>query len=437
MEKLPSVVIVGRPNVGKSTLFNRLTGKRRAIVGNEPGITRDRIYGTAEWLGKTFEVVDTGGMVVGESAEIPARILEQAQVALQQADQVVMVVDGRSELTAADQELAQLLRRTGKPLLLAVNKTDSPTLLSAAQAFYALGISRLFAISAEHGLGVDELLDELTASFAASEAASTRRAELNVAILGHPNVGKSTLLNQMAKSERAIVSDIPGTTRDAVDTLIERDGALYRLVDTAGIRRKGKTNQMAETLSVVMARRHIRLCDIALLLVDALEGFTALDATIGGYAHQGGKAVIVLVNKWDLVKERRAAAEKLLEQTSLKLKFLEYAPKLFISARTGQGMLRVFQVIREVAESRRQRIPTAELNRFLRTARVERVPLPASRQMKIYYMTQAGVSPPTFILFTDKKGPLHFSLERFLINQLRRKYGFKGTPIVIQQRLHH
>jgi len=437
MEKLPSVVIVGRPNVGKSTLFNRLTGKRRAIVGNEPGITRDRIYGTAEWLGKTFEVVDTGGMLVGESAEIPARILEQAQVALQQADQVVMVVDGRSELTAADQELAQLLRRTGKPLILAVNKTDSPTLLSAAQAFYALGISRLFAISAEHGLGVDELLDELTASFAASEAASTRREEINVAIIGHPNVGKSTLLNQMAKSERAIVSDIPGTTRDAVDTLIERDGALYRLVDTAGIRRKGKTNQMAETLSVVMARRHIRLCDIALLLVDALEGFTALDATIGGYAHQGGKAVIVLVNKWDLVKERRAAAEKLLEQTSLKLKFLEYAPKLFISARTGQGMLRVFQVIREVAESRRQRIPTAELNRFLRTARVERVPLPASRQMKIYYMTQAGVSPPTFILFTDKKGPLHFSLERFLINQLRRKYGFKGTPIVIQQRLHH
>ncbi|MBI4463992.1 MAG: ribosome biogenesis GTPase Der [Acidobacteria bacterium] len=437
MERLPSVVIVGRPNVGKSTLFNRLAGQRRAIVGNEPGITRDRLYGTAEWLGKTFEVVDTGGMLVGEGAEIPALILEQAHIAIQQADQVLLVVDGRSEITAADQELAQLLRRTGKPLMLAVNKMDSPSLWPAAQAFYALGISRLFPISAEHGLGLDEMLEEITAALPTAASISPRGEEIQVALIGHPNVGKSTLLNQMANCERAIVSETPGTTRDAVDTLVERDGVLYRLVDTAGIRRKGKTHEMAETLSVVMARRHIRLCDIALLLVDALEGITALDATIGGYAHQSGKSVIVLVNKWDLVKDQKAAAQRFADQASLKLKFLNYAPKLFVSAKSGQGIQRLFREIQQVASSRCQRIPTAELNRFLRLAKLERVPLPAARRMKIYYLTQAAVSPPTFILFTDRKGPLHYSLERFLINQLRRKYGFKGTPIVIQQRLHH
>ena len=437
MQQLPTVVIVGRPNVGKSMLFNRLTGLRRAIVTDEPGITRDRIQGEAEWMGKRFEVVDTGGLVVGESAEIPTKILEQARVAIEQAEQVIMVVDGRSELTASDRELAQLLRRTGKPLVLAVNKTDSVTLVARAQAFYELGISRLIPVSAEHGLGVDDLLDEITAAFPSSPEAEERREEINIAIIGRPNVGKSTLLNRLAQAERAIVSETPGTTRDAVDTLVEQDGVLYRLVDTAGIRRKGKTELLAEKLSVVMARRHIRLCDIALLLIDSLEGITALDATIGGYAHQSGKSVMVLFNKWDQVSERRAAAKALQEETDRRLKFLDYAPKLFISAKSGLGMSKLFLAIRDVAAARRLRIPTAELNRFLHSVDLERGTTPASRRPKIYYLTQASASPPCFILFADKARPLHFSFERFLINQLRRKFGFVGTPILLKVRAHH
>ena len=436
MEQLPTVVIVGRPNVGKSTLFNRITGQRRAIVTDEPGITRDRIYGRAEWLGKHFEMVDTGGMVVGEPAEIPTRIMEQAKVALEQAAQVVMVVDGRSELTASDYELAQLLRRTGKPLALAVNKMDTLALLPRAEEFYGLGISRLFPVSAEHGLGVDDLLDEITAGFPLTdqEKEPERRQEIHVAIIGRPNVGKSTLLNRMARSERAIVSEIPGTTRDAVDTLVEQNGISYRLVDTAGIRRKGKTKLLAEKLSVIMARRHIRMCDVALVLMDGSEGITALDATIGGYAHQSGKSVIVLINKWDQVKERRAAAQATLDEAARKLKFLDYAPKLFVSAKTGLGMGKIFSEIREVAEAHRHRVPTAELNRFLHTIDLRGGTSPAHLRPKIYYITQAAASPPSFVLFTDKVRRLHFSYERFLINQLRKQFGFKGTPILLKLR---
>jgi GTP-binding protein len=437
MSILPIVAIVGRPNVGKSTLFNRITRSRRAIVGDEPGITRDRIYGQAEWLGKRFEVVDTGGMLVGESAEVPAKILEQARVAIDQAAQVVLVVDGRSELTSADMELAQLLRVSGKPLVLAVNKIDTEGVLPAVSDFYRLGIPRVVPISAEHGRGVDDLLDAVTMDFAEDSEDSERTEEVAVAIIGRPNVGKSTLLNRLTGDERAIVSETPGTTRDAVDTLVTRDGRRYRLIDTAGIRRKGKTRLMAEKLSVVMARRHIRLSDIALLLLDGTEGITALDATIGGYAHEAAKSVIILINKWDLVKDRRTAARELIEEARRKLKFLEYAPRLFISAKSGQGMAKVFPEIRKVAESRSLRIPTAELNRFLHSIDVDRASSPASKRPKIYYMTQAAASPPRFVLFTDKRTRLHFSFERFLINQLRREFGFAGTPIVLQTRLHH
>jgi len=437
MPPLPTIVIVGRPNVGKSTLFNRLTGGRRAIVGNEPGITRDRIYGQAEWLGKQFEMVDTGGMVVGEEAEIPARILEQAEVAIRQAAAVVMVVDGRSEITSSDKELAQMLRRTGRPLLLAVNKMDSPAVLARAGEFFSLGISRLFPVSAEHGLGLDDLLDELTAALPAAVSQDEKPQEITVAIIGRPNVGKSTLLNRLASAERAIVSEMPGTTRDAVDTLVERDGARYRLVDTAGIRRKGKTRLMAEKLSVVMARRHIRLCDIALVVMDAAEGITALDATIAGYAHRDGKSIIVLVNKWDQVKDRKLAAAELTEQARRKLKFLDYAPRLFVSAKTGLGTQKIFAEIREVAAARSSRISTGELNRFLRSVDLERASSPAHLRPKIFYITQAAAPPPTFVLFADKDRRLHFAFERFLINQLRRQYGFRGTPIILKQRPHH
>ncbi|MGH9785591.1 MAG: ribosome biogenesis GTPase Der [Terriglobia bacterium] len=437
MEPLPIVAIVGRPNVGKSALFNRLTGLRRAIVTDEPGITRDRIYGEAEWMGKRFEVADTGGVAGGEVEEIPTRIVEQAKVAIEQAAHLVLVVDGRAELTASDYELAQLLRRTGKPLALAVNKMDSTTLFPRAEEFYKLGISRLFPISAEHGLGVDDLLEEVTARLPerAEEADERRRPdEINVAIIGRPNVGKSTLLNRLAQAERAIVSEIPGTTRDAVDTLVEQNGVSYRLVDTAGIRRKGKTKLVAEKLSVVMARRHIRLCDVALLLIDAPEGVTTPDATIGGYAHEAGKSVIVLFNKWDQMPDRRAAAAEMLDEAAQKLKFLDFAPRLFISAKSGLGMGSVFPEIRSVMEARRFRVPTAELNRFLHALDLKGGTSPAHRRPKLYYMTQAATSPPSFVLFTDKVSRLHFSYERFLVNQLRKQFGFQGTPILLKLR---
>ena len=438
MENLPIVVIVGRPNVGKSTLFNRITGRRRAIVTNEPGITRDRIYGEAEWMGKVFDVADTGGVAGGESEEVPSRIVEQANVAIEQAAEIVLVVDGRTELTSSDFELAQLLRRTGKPLALAVNKIDTAALIAHAEDFYKLGISRLFPVSSEHGLGVDDLLDAVTSAFpASSDAAKAERSdEINVAIIGRPNVGKSTLLNWLAQAERAIVSEIPGTTRDAVDTLVEQDGIRYRLVDTAGIRRKGKTQLIAEKLSVVMSRRHIRLCDVAILLLDAVEGVTALDATIGGYAHESGKSVIVVFNKWDQIQDRRAFRQTMLDDAARKLKYLEYASRLFLSAKTGWGTAKVFPEVQEVVASRRTRIPTAELNRFLHTLELKGGTSPAHRKPKIYYMTQASASPPSFVLFTDKVRRLHFSYERFLVNQIRKQFGFKGTPIHLKLRPH-
>ena len=393
MNKIPSVVIVGRPNVGKSTLFNKMTGLRRSIVTDEPGITRDRIYGEAEWRGKRFEVVDTGGMVVGEPAELPARIVDQAEVALRDADQIILVVDGRSELTASDRELAQLLWRKGKPLVLAVNKTDKHTLIDKAQSFYELGISRLIPVSAEHALGIDELLEEITKDFPEAEE-QTKQKEINVAIIGRPNVGKSTLLNRLAQAERSIVSEIAGTTRDAVDTLVEHEGTRYRLVDTAGIRRKGKTELVAEKLSVVMARRHIRLCDVALLIVDGAQGITAADATIAGYAHEAGKSVIIVFNKWDEVEQKREKAKEMGLEADRRMKYLDYAPRIFISAKTGLGIGKLFTMMRAVSTARQMRIPTGELNRFLHSIDLQRATTPIRSRPKIYYMTQAAASPP-------------------------------------------
>ncbi len=469
----PIIVIVGRPNVGKSTLFNRITGKRRAIVGDEPGITRDRIYGTAEYFGKRFQLVDTGGMLVGDDAEIPMRIMEQARVAIAEAIQVIMVVDGRGEVTAADEELAQLLWRTGKPVALAVNKMDAPSTFARAGDFYRLGFEKVFPISAEHTHGVDDLLDWVTQQVPVSEAVLKREAaaqlddesdeevdkaaqaaaatelyklrdaqrEIGVAIIGRPNVGKSTLLNALAGGYRSIVSEVPGTTRDAVDTLIEQTDkgqtTRFRLIDTAGIRRKGKTHLMAEKLSVVMARRHIRLCDVALLVIDSTEGITASDATIAGYAYEEGKSLILLLNKWDCVKKTHEQTEKMLEDARWKLKFLEFAPRIFISGKTGLGIPKILPEVRAAYAGRRLRITTGELNKFLKTVDIGRATSPGSRRPKIYYMTQSSAAPPTFVVFSDRKEKLHFSFERFLINQLRHKYGFHATPIVIQTRKNH
>ncbi len=497
-EKLPSVVIVGRPNVGKSTIFNRLTASRRSIVTNEPGITRDRIYGTATWQEHSFEVVDTGGIVPDDKAAIPREILRQAQVAIEGASQLLLVVDVRAGLTPLDAELARLLRRTGKPLAILANKVDTQMQESLAAPFYELS-NDVFPVSAEHGYGFDNLLEAITARLGdagpvqeGAAAPEKQGKQVNVAIIGRPNVGKSTMLNRLSGVDRAIVSDIPGTTRDAVDTVVERGGRTYRFVDTAGIRRKGKTNLVAEKMSVMMARRHLEQADVALLIVDASLGVTAGDANIAGYAEESGRSVIIVMNKWDLALE--AAAEKAARelehqgpkphvvesssrQTALhasgrakkghnrkhtsvvrkkavtgrvdplqlvedyekivrtRFKFLDYAPIVFVSAKTGERTEKLFDLIDRLADARRRRISTGELNRWVAEVDLDRGTSPAARRVKIYYVTQAGTSPPTFILFTNQSKRLHFSYERFLENLLRKSFDFIGTPIRFLQRL--
>jgi GTPase len=483
-QKLPSLVIVGRPNVGKSTLFNRLTGTRRAIVTDESGITRDRIYGRADWRGRALEIVDTGGIVPDDKALIPQEIFRQAHVAIKKAALLVLVVDAHAGVTPLDEELARLLRGTGKPFVVAANKVDAPTQESNAAVFHALG-APVFPVTAEHGTGVDDLLDAALAEVDANrtdhllqpgtepaasgvEAQEEEKGIVEVAIIGRPNVGKSTLLNRLAGEERSIVSPIPGTTMDSVDTEVSCRGRTYRFVDTAGIRRKGKTVLVAEKLSVVMARRGLERADVALLVVDGEQGVTQGDATIAMYAEQSGRSVIIVVNKWDLaVDAAREAAQReartakgrakraandpahhhgdidkgllLLEYERLiraKLKFLSYAPVVFLSAKTGERADRLYSLIDQVADARRKRIPTPELNRWLKEdVDLGRATTPKARPVRIYYMTQAKTAPPTFLLFTNQKQPLHFSFERFLENQLREKFAFIGTPVRFVQRL--
>jgi GTPase len=427
-DAIPTVVIVGRPNVGKSTLFNRITGQRRAIVGDEPGITRDRIHGSAEHDGRRFELIDTGGIVVQDQEYIPSQILRQAEVALNQAAHIIFLVDGRNEITGSDRDLAGMLLRLGKPVSIAVNKIDTAKQQDLIHGFYELGIPDVFPVSAEHGTGVDSLLDHVTASFGAETPAEEERPTgIKVAIIGRPNVGKSTLLNALTGQERAIVSPIAGTTRDAVDETVVRDGVEFIFVDTAGIRRKGKTHDMAEKLSVVMARRSIRMAHVVLLVLDAGEGVVGLDTTIAGYAHEGGRAVIIVVNKWDEVRGPEAPKQSEFEREIRdQFKFLDYAPVVFISAKSGRGVEKLFPRIRQVYDAASARISTGELNRFVEQLRFE--------ERKIYYITQHSIRPPAFAVFTDRGGPLHFSHERYLINQLRRRFGFQGTPILVQTR---
>lgn len=490
---LPLVAICGRPNVGKSTLFNRLTGSRRSIVGDEPGITRDRIYGQFDWLARAARLVDTGGVVPDDEDLIPAEIFRQAQAGIEEADAIVMVVDGRTELASSDLELARLLIRTGKPAFLAVNKIDTAAMQPQVEEFRRLGFREMVPISAEHGNGIGDLLDlvfealpepeEVVAAPEAmltegdefdedatgpdfSEPAGARAVEADaparrlrshgeydetetrIAIIGRPNVGKSTLLNALTGTSRAIVSPIAGTTRDAVDEVVTRDDHRFRFVDTAGIRRKGKTKLMAEKLSVIMARKHLEAADIALLVIDATEGVHALDANIGGYAHESGRSVIIVVNKWDLLIEQAAqkAKENPLsppakpdqklyeEQVRDRLKYLDYAPLVFLSAAKGSGIDGLYKKIELVARERRKRVTTGQMNRFLAQIDFQKASVPMNRRVKIYYMTQAAVAPPTFVLFTDRDVPLHFSFERFLANQIRETFRFIGTPIWFKTR---
>ncbi len=447
---LPILAILGRPNVGKSTLFNRLTRSRRAIVGDEPGITRDRLYGEAEWRGRRFLLADTGGILPASDEPLPRAVLEQARRALEPARAVLLVVDGRAELSAADLQLAEWLRRTGKPLLLLVNKLDDLRQEQNLGDYYRLGIQPIFAVSAEQGRGLDEVLDALVEAgrlapgpaadaAAAAEAAPPSAEEeedapLAIAIIGRPNVGKSTLLNRLLGEERSIVTPIPGTTRDTVDAELERQGRRYRLLDTAGIRRKGKTRLLAEKLSVVMARRYLRQADVALLVMDMAEGVTALDATIAGYAVESGSSCILVGNKSDLARQAGKTRVAFERQVRSRCKFLAYAPLVTLSAAEGKGLPALWRALDEVAGARRRRIPTAELNRFFSTLDFQRASAPAGRKLKIYYLSQVGVAPPTFLLFASRAQPLHFSYQRFLENQLRRAFGFAGTPLRIRVR---
>jgi GTP-binding protein len=475
---MPLVAIVGRPNVGKSTLFNRLTKSRRSIVGDEPGITRDRIYGEYEWLGRNFRVVDTGGIVPDDPELIPTEIYNQAKVALEEADALILVIDARTELASPDYDLVKMLIRGGKPVFLAVNKVEGDAMAAEAENFRRLGLRNLYAISSEHGLGIGDLLDAISEvlpeppkaeaveeleAITAAEVAETgddepdeidadeegteddrplhrthgefEQHETSVAIIGRPNVGKSTLLNALTGTSRAIVSPIAGTTRDAVDEVVEFEGTQFRFIDTAGIRRKGKTHDMAEKLSVIMARRHLEAADVALLVIDATEGVTGADATIGGYAHESGRSVIILVNKWDAVTTNRtdgkppADREVYEQQLRRTLKYLHYAPVIFLSALEKTGLGRVLNETKFIAEERRKRVSTGQMNRFLDKIDFQRAPVPMAKRLRIFYMTQAAVAPPTFILFTDRDIQLHFSFERFLENQIREAFGFRGTPI--------
>ncbi len=449
----PVIALVGRPNVGKSTLFNRLIGARTAIVEDLPGTTRDRIYGETEWIGISFIVIDTGGLEAQKTAEFRAtrsgvaplaqdsarfvtEITNQAQIALDEADAIVFVVDGKDGLTAADEDLAEFLQQTTKPIILAVNKTESEERQLNAAEFWALGLGEPVAVSAFHGIGVGDLLDLVVAELSASPLTDEEEDDaVAIALVGRPNVGKSSLLNTLIGQDRAIVSEIAGTTRDPIDTDLIFHSQKITLIDTAGIRRRGRVEPGIEKYSVVRSMRSIDRADVALLLIDGSEGVTAQDAHIAGYVLEAYKSVVVLVNKWDVVAKDSQTMVEYTRDVRAELQFLDYVPVLFISALTKQRVQKVLPTALAVAAERHHRIPTAELNGIIQDA-YHRSP-PATKQLRplrIYYATQASIEPPTFVLFVNDPELAHFSYLRYLENQLRRQYPFVGTPIRIRLR---
>ncbi len=447
----PLVAIVGRPNVGKSTFFNRMIGQHLAIVEDLPGTTRDRIYGDAEWNGREFTLIDTGGLELGSEDNIMSRVRAQAQLAIEEADVIVFLVDAKSGITAADQEIADMLRRTKKPVILGVNKADNAQLRAEAVDFYQLGMDDLITLSSRQGTGTGDLLDAITAALPPPQETSAEELALpKFAIVGRPNVGKSSLLNAILGQDRAIVSDIPGTTRDAIDTRVQHRGTEIILVDTAGVRRRGKIDPGIEKYSVLRATRAIERCDVALLVIDATDGVTAQDTHIAGIIHENAKGVVVIINKWDLIRERRAAfaaaeedptlptpkgelpkeADDYREQVRDELKFIPYAPIVFSSAKTRYHVESVLDKALEIAQIREQRVPTARLNEVVREAVLRHPPAPIKgRQLKIYYVTQPEVNPPTFVFFVNEAELVHFGYERYLENQLRHEFAFPGTAI--------
>lgn len=434
----PIVAIVGRPNVGKSQLFNRMAGKRLSIVEDTPGITRDRLYADAEWRGRVFQVVDTGGIEPSTDNEILKFMRMQAEMAIQAADVIVLMTDLRSGITATDEEVATMLRRSRKPVVLAVNKCDTPGAEPPEfYEFYNLGLGDPFGISALHGYGTGDLLDACFEHFPDEEEGEEDSQCIKVAVIGKPNVGKSSLINQILGENRVIVSNMAGTTRDSVDSLFENDKGKYLLIDTAGIRKRAKVDERVEKFSVMRSLMAIERSDVCVIMIDATEGVTEQDTKVAGEAHDAGKACIIVVNKWDLIEKDGKTMEQYTRRVREGLAYMPYAPVLFLSAMTGQRVPKLFDTINMVYEQNGRRIPTGQLNSLLAEA-IARVqpPTDKGRRLKIYYMTQSGVRPPTFVCFCNDARLFHFSYQRYLENQIREVYGLDGTPIrmIIRER---
>lgn len=434
----PIVAIVGRPNVGKSTLFNQIGKKRVSIVDDMPGVTRDRIYMDAVWLDKEFTLIDTGGIELEKENKILDEIRTQAVIAMDEADVIVFVVDGRSGLTSSDEDVAKILRSSTKPIIVAVNKIDSVQLDANTYEFYNLGLGTPIGISASNALNLGDLLDEVVKNFPENEIEVREEDEIRIAVIGRPNVGKSSLVNKLLGEERVIVSDIPGTTRDAIDTNFFKDGTKFTLIDTAGMRRKSKIDEPVEHYSVMRSLRAIDRADVVLMLIDAPEGITEQDKKIAGYAHDSGKGCVLVVNKWDIFPDKHdRSTNRFTDELRDEIGFLQYAPVVYISALTGQRVERVIELVKFVAEQQSMRIQTSVLNELIRDAvAVNPPPTKKGKQLKILFVTQADICPPRFIIFVNNPELMHFSYLRFLENRLRESYGLEGTPLkfVIRKR---
>ena len=428
---IPQVAIIGRANVGKSTLFNKIIKHRSAIVNNTPGVTRDRMFGRAEWFGKPFMLIDTGGIDLSADNEIELQVKQQADIALSEADCILFVGDGQQGLTPQDQEVIAKVRASGKPLFVLVNKVDDPSHEVRVHDFYKMGVEHTFALSAEHGIGIEAMLEELVRGFPEMKEESVEETgAIRVAVIGKPNAGKSSLINKLLKSDRCIVSDIPGTTRDTVDTSVVFEENEFVLMDTAGIRRKGKTTRLLEKYSVIMALKALERCDITVLVLDGETGVSEQDATIAGYAFERGRGCILAVNKCDLLEREKGVHKAIEETVKNKLKFLDFAPVLFISAKTGYGLKRFFPEVKRVYSEYSKRVPTAKLNDCFAQA-IEKNPFSSFRGkfIRLFYSTQVKSCPPTFQCFVNYPEGIHFSYRRYLTNSLRQMFGFSGTPV--------